>query len=304
MSSSPCPRPSPRSPISTQRWSTASSSAPPPRPSVPWPPTPSTWAPRSGASPLLHTWGQTLVHHPHRHGVVPGGGLSIDGTRWVSCRPGFFLPVRVLSRLFRRLFLEALQDAFDAGTLHFGASLDTLRGRTAFLRHLAPARRAEWVVYAKAPFAGPQQVLDYVGRYTHRVAISHSRRLDMPDGHVRFHYKNYREDAPHQTTMTLPATEFIRRFLLHVLPAGFHRMRYDGLLGNRHRKEHLARCRQLLGTSAPETPAATVPADDRDRYETLTGVSLRTCPRCQDGRMRIIEHLIGARGRLAILDSS
>ncbi len=254
---------------------------------------------------VLHTWGQTLVHHPHLHCVVPGGGLSIDGTRWVSCRPGFFLPVRVLSRLFRRLFLEALQDAFDAGTLHFGASLDTLRGRTAFLRHLAPARRAEWVVYAKAPFAGPQQVLDYVGRYTHRVAISNSRLLDMQDGHVRFHYKDYRAgSAQRPKTMTLAAAEFIRRFLLHVLPAGFHRMRYYGLLGNRHRNEHLARCRQLLGTSAPETPAATVPADDRDRYETLTGVSLRTCPRCQDGRMLIIEHLLGTRGRLAILDSS
>ncbi len=253
---------------------------------------------------VLHTWGQTLVHHPHLHCVVPGGGLSIDGTRWVSCRPGFFLPVRVLSRLFRRLFLEALHEAFDAGILCFDSSLDALRDRTAFLRHLAPARCAEWVVYAKPPFAGPQQVLDYVGRYTHRVAIANNRLLDMQDGQVTFRYKNYRQDHPHQTTMTLAAGEFIRRFLLHVLPAGFHRMRYYGLLGNRHRKEHLARCRQLLGTSAPETPAATVPADYRDRYETLTGVSLRTCPRCQDGRMLIIEHLIGARSRLAILDSS
>ena len=253
---------------------------------------------------VLHTWGQTLSHHPHLHGVVPGGGLSIDGTRWVACRPGFFLPVRVLSRLFRRLFLEALHDAFDAGILRFGSSLDTLRDRAAFAQHLAPARRAEWVVYAKPPFAGPPQVLDYVGRYTHRVAISNNRLLDMQDGQVTFRYKNYRQDHPHQTTMTLAAGEFIRRFLLHVLPAGFHRMRYYGLLGNRHRKEHLARCRQLLGTSAPETPAATVPADYRDRYETLTGVSLRTCPRCQDGRLLIIEHLIGARSRLAILDSS
>ena len=159
-------------------------------------------------------------HHPHLHCVVPGGGLSIDGTRWVSCRPGFFLPVRVLSRLFRRLFLEALHDAFDAGTLRFGASLDTLRDRTAFLRHLAPARRAKWVVYAKPPFAGPQQVLDYVGRYTHRVAISNSRLVDMEDGRVSFRYKNYREAHPDQKIMTLPAGEFIRRFLLHVLPAG------------------------------------------------------------------------------------
>ncbi len=254
---------------------------------------------------VLHTWGQTLVHHPHLHCVVPGGGLSIDGTRWVSCRPGFFLPVRVLSRLFRRLLLTHLEAAFDAGALQFFASLEPLRDRQAFFRHLAPARQADWVVYAKPPFAGPQQVLDYVGRYTHRVAISNQRLLDIDDGHVRFRYKDYRTaSAETPKMMTLPATEFIRRFLLHVLPAGFHRIRYDGLLGNRHRKEHLARCRQLLGTSAPETPAATVPADDRDRYETLTGVSLRTCPRCQAGRMLIIEHLIGARGRLAMLDSS
>ncbi len=254
---------------------------------------------------VLHTWGQTLVHHPHLHGVVPGGGLSTDGTRWVACRPGFFLPVRVLSRLFRRLFLEALHDAFDHGQLHFGGSFQTLADPRVFADHLRPARQTAWVVYAKPPFAGPQQVLNDVGRYTHRVAISNQRLLDIDDGHVRFRDKDYRTaSAETPKMMTLPATEFIRRFLLPVLPAGFHRIRYYGLLGNRHRKEHLARCRQLLGTSAPETPAATVPADDRDRYETLTGVSLRTCPRCQAGRMLIIEHLIGARSRLAILDSS
>ena len=254
---------------------------------------------------VLHTWGQTLVYHPHLHCVVPGGGLSIDGTRWVSCRPGFFLPVRVLSRRFRRLFLEALQDAFDADALRFGPALDTLRNRGAFARHLLPARRAEWVVYAKAPFAGPQQVLDYVGRYTHRVAISNNRLLDMDDGHVRFRYKDYRADsAETPKVMTVPATEFIRRFLQHVLPARFHRIRYYGLLGNRHRKETLARCRQLLGTPAPETPSATGPADYRDRYEALTGFSLRVCPVCHDGHMLVIEHVARAYGGSAIMDSS
>ena len=254
---------------------------------------------------VLHTWGQTLVHHPHVHCVVPGGGLSPDGARWIACRPGFFLSVRVLSRLFRRLFLTQLHAAFDAGALQFFASLESLRDRAAFLQHLAPARRAEWVVYAKPPFAGPQQVLDYVGRYTHRVAISNNRLLDMDDGHVRFRYKDYRADrAETQTMMTLPATEFIRRFLLHVLPPGFHRIRYYGVLGNRHRKEKLARCRQLLGTVAPETPPATVPADYRDRYEALTGISLRICPVCEDGRMRVIEHVVRAYGRSAITDSS
>ncbi len=199
--------------------------------------------------------------------------------------------------------MEALQEAFDAGTLRFGASLDALRDRTAFLRHLAPARGAEWVVYAKPPFAGPQQVLDYVGRYTHRVAISNARLLDMEDGQVRFRYKNYRDDIPNEKTMTLPVGEFIRRFLLHVLPPGFHRMRYYGLLGNRHRKEKLANCRQLLRMPAPETPAATVPADYRDRYEALTGSSLRICPVCRDGHMRVIEHVARA-SAFAFADSS
>ena len=240
-----------------------------------------------------------------RYHSPTGGGLSIDGTRWVSCRPGFFLPVRVLSRLFRRLFLAALHDAFDAGTLRFGASLDTRRNRAAFTQHLAPARRAKWVVYAKPPFAGPQQVLDYVGRYTHRVAISNNRLLDMDHGHVRFRYKDYRADrAETQKTMTLPATEFIRRFLLHVLPARFHRIRYYGLLGNRHRKATLARCRQLLGTAAPETPASTVPADYRDRYEALTGISLRVCPVCYHGQMLVIEHMARVYEGSAIPNSS
>ena len=159
---------------------------------------------------VLHSWGQNLLHHPHLHCVVAGGGLSPDATQWISCRPGFFLPVRVLSRLFRRLFLEHLIKAFDDGKLVFFSSLEPLRSRDAFLHHLAPARAAEWVVYAKRPFAGPEQVLDYVGRYTHRVAISNNRLLDIDTGKVTFRYKDYRHDSQ-QKTMTLDAGEFIRR---------------------------------------------------------------------------------------------
>jgi hypothetical protein len=255
---------------------------------------------------VLHTWGQTLMHHPHLHCVVPGGGLSPDGTRWIACRPGFFLPVRVLSRLFRRLFLTALHDAFEAGHLRFTASLQALADPHGFADHLQPARTAEWVVYAKPPFAGPQQVLDYVGRYTHRVAIANHRLLDMDDGHVRFRYTDYRADrSATPQTMTLAATEFIRRFLLHVLPAGFHRMRHYGLLGNRHRTHNLARCRQLLGTTvAPPIVGETRPPDYRDRYESLTGVSLRACPVCPGGHMMVTECLRRARPYPALPDTS
>ena len=256
---------------------------------------------------VLHTWGQTLVFHPHLHCVVPGGGLSHDGTRWISCRRGFFLPVRVLSRLFRRLFLSYLHDAFDAGQLRFSGALQPLAQPCGFADHLNPARQTEWVVYAKPPFAGPQQVLDYVGRYTHRIAISNQRLVDMDDGHVRFHYNDYRADRPQsQKTMLLAATEFIRRFLFHVLPSGFHRIRYYGLLGNRHRHAKLAQCRQLLNMRCAETigrpPSAS--QDYRDRYEVLTGISLRMCPRCRGGRMLVIEHLIRLRLGPPIIDTS
>jgi Putative transposase/Transposase zinc-binding domain len=254
---------------------------------------------------VLHSWGQTLVHHPHLHCVVPGGGLSIDRSRWVSCRPGFFLPVRVLSRLFRRRFLEDLQDSFDAGQLQFSASLQALSDPKIFADHLEAVRRAEWVVYAKRPFAGPEQVLDYVGRYTHRVAISNHRLIDIDDGHVRFHYKDYRaERADAQKTMTLAAPEFIRHFLLHVLPPGFHRIRYYGFLSNRYRTEKLDRCRQFLGTAPPPAPTHQAPTDYRDRYEALTGISLRACPRCQSGQMRVVEHIVGSRRCPPILDTS
>jgi hypothetical protein len=235
---------------------------------------------------VLHTWGQNLLHHPHLHCVVPGGGLSPDGKRWIPCRRGFFLPVRVLSRLFRRLFLEELEKAFRSGKLRFFASLMPLQGRQAFLRYLAPLRKSAWVVYAKPPFAGPKQVLDYVGRYTHRVAISNNRLLDIEGDKVQFHYKDYRNNAQHRT-MTLAAEEFIRRFLLHVLPNRFHRIRYYGFLGNRYRQQRLAQCRQLLGMEPFDetTHRKAQPKDYRDRYEDLTGSSLRECPVCHQGHM-------------------
>jgi hypothetical protein len=241
---------------------------------------------------VLHTWGQNLVHHPHLHCVVPGGGISPDGQRWISCRPDFFLPVRVLSRLFRRLFLTSLQQAFDSGKLHLSASLERLGDRQAFVDYLAPLKDAEWVVYAKAPFAGPQQVLDYVGRYTHRVAISNHRLLDIEDDRIRFLWKDYR-DNNQQKTMELPVDEFIRRFLLHVLPDAFQRIRYYGFLSNRHRQEKLAQCRRLLAMPVPNpNPAGAEPVSNYcDLYEQLTGRCLRECPVCHEGRMVEVEIL-------------
>ena len=237
---------------------------------------------------ILHTWGQNLLHHPHLHCVVPGGGLSADGERWVSCRPSFFLPVRVLSRLFRRLFLAQLQAAFDAGHLRFFNALESLQAPRAFARHLAPARHAEWVVYAKPPFGGPQHVLEYLGRYTHRVAISNNRLIDFAEGKVSFRWKDYRHES-RQKLMRLDAKEFIRRFLLHVLPAGFQRIRHYGFLANRHRAAKLARCRQLLAEPVPAAELPDVPLDYRDRYQLLTGKSLRDCPKCGHGHMVCIE---------------
>ena len=256
---------------------------------------------------VLHTWGQTLVHHPHLHCVVPGGGLSPDGERWIACRPGFFLPVRVLSRFFRRRFLQLLEQVFDRGELQFFSALEGLRQREAFHHYLEPLRQKEWVVYAKAPFAGPEQVLDYVGRYTHRVAISNNRLLHLEDGQVSFRWKDYREgDA--QKTMTLTAEEFIRRFLLHVLPPGFQRIRYYGFLGNRYREEKLEQCRSLLqvNSTTPQSANTEAPADYRERYEALTGVSLQSCPVCRRGRMVITGQLSPCRTQepTLILDTS
>ena len=238
---------------------------------------------------VLHTWGQTLLFHPHLHCVVPGGGISPDRKHWIACRPGFFLPVRVLSRLFRRLFLEHLQATFDQGKLQFFSSLERLRDPQTFTQYLAPLRQAEWVVYAKPPFGGPAQVLNYLGRYTHRVAISNNRLLGIDHGRVSFRWKDYRHHD-RQKTMTLEAEEFIRRFLLHVLPDGFQRIRHYGFLGHRYRQAKLALCRQLLGmgltlsgVGQPEDKP-----DYHDLYEKLAGKSLRECPVCHGGHMVVI----------------
>ena len=233
---------------------------------------------------VLHSWGQNLLFHPHLHCVIPGGGIGPDGQRWIACRPRFFLPVRVLSCLFRRLFLDHLQDAFDQGQLQFFSSLERLRDRNAFLQYLAPLRRIKWVVYAKPPFGGPEQVLNYLGRYTHRVAISNNRLLDIDNGKVTFCWKDYR-DHDRQKIMTLDADEFIRRFLLHVLPDGFQRIRHYGFLCHRYRQGKLALCRQLLGVPSTGIVPPKAQPDYRDLYEKLTGRSLRDCPVCHTGHM-------------------
>ena len=253
---------------------------------------------------VLHTWGQNLLHHPHLHCLVPGGGISPDGSRWIACRLGFFLSVRVLSRLFRRLFLHYLEKAFVAGQLNFFSTLQPLQERSAFLRHLARVRMVEWVVYAKPPFAGPQQVLGYIGRYTHRIAISNNRLVSIDEGNVRFRWKDYRHGDRHGT-MTLTADEFIRRFLIHVLPNGFQRIRYYGFLCNRQRESKLACCRDLLGMPQSEPAQAPCPADDyRDLYETLTGTSLKLCPVCGHGHMLVIEVLPRTNNRRCVCDTS
>jgi transcription elongation factor Elf1 len=202
---------------------------------------------RIGATLVLHTWGSALTHHPHVHGIVPGGGLSFDGERWIACKPGFFLPVRVLSRLFRRRFLEELELAHRTGQLQFFGEHVPLTDATVFAEWLAPLRNCEWVVYAKRPFAGPAAVLAYLSRYTHRVAIANSRLVSLDQRGVTFNWKDYRaKGATHYKTMTLSPDEFMRRFLLHVLPSGFHRIRHYGLIANGGRSENLAKARELL----------------------------------------------------------
>jgi hypothetical protein len=220
-----------------------------------------------GATLVLHTWGSALTHHPHVHGIVPGGGLSPDAERWVACRPGFFLPVRVLSRLFRRRFLEELAKAHHAGQLHFfGEDAALTEAAARFSDWLAPLRTQEWVVYAKRPFAGPAAVLAYLSRYTHRVAISNQRLVALDERGVSFRWKDYRaKGKTRYKTMTLSAQEFMRRFLLHVLPSGFHRIRHYGLIANAGRRNNLARARELLQVvpeaaepQPPDEPAAIV----------------------------------------------
>ena len=232
---------------------------------------------------ILHTWGQNLLHHPHVHFVVPGGGLTPDH-QWVCCRPGFFLPVRVLSRLFRRLFLEALREAFHDGKLQFFGEIASLRDRACFAEYLEPLNKTEWVVYAKPPFGGPQRVLEYLGRYTHRVALSNQRILDVRDGQVTFQWKDYRGKATQKSRiMTLTAEEFIRRFLIHTLPPGFQRIRYFGFLANRFRKEKLELCRNLL--TSPIAALLPDPTQCRQLNDALHGQSFPRCPQCHTGML-------------------
>jgi len=244
---------------------------------------------------ILHTWGQNLLHHPHLHCVVPGGGLSPGYERWIACRPGFFLPVKVLSRLFRRLFLRSLRKAFEAGLLQFFGDLEALRQRPAFTRYLRPLEEREWVVYAKPPFGGAQQALRYLGRYTHRVAISNERLLALTGQEVRFEWKDYRH--PHKQksrVMTVSTDEFIRRFLLHTLQPGFQRIRHFGFLANCHRKEKLALCRQFLAVPAllPAPPVC------RERLQpSSTAESLAVCRQCGIGVMRRVQILPAPGGR-------
>jgi hypothetical protein len=229
-----------------------------------------------GATLVLHTWGSALTHHPHVHGIVPGGGLSPDGERWVACKPGFFLPVRVLSRLFRRRFLEELGKAHRTGQLQFFGEYAELADAAVFTDWLAPLRECEWVVYAKRPFAGPAAVLAYLSRYTHRVAISNRRLLALDERGVTFRWKDYRAKGhTRNKTMTLDSDEFMRRFLLHVLPSGFHRIRHYGLFANAERKENLAKARELLHIAA-EADAAPSRADAPAQSVQPTFV----CPDC------------------------
>ena len=237
---------------------------------------------RVGFFSILHTWGQNLLFHPHVHCVVTGGGLSPEN-EWVASRPNFFLSVRVLSRLFRRLFLEALESAYGKGDLEFHGQLAHLRDKESFQKHLAPARQTEWVVYAKPPFGGAEQVIEYLGRYTHRVALSNRRLLAFEQEQVTFQYKDYNSNDPQRSRqMTLSADEFMRRFLLHVIPAGFQRIRHYGLLANRYRVENLARCRELLvGLRSDLLPTTA-------QIATLLALMVEPaarCPQCKVGIM-------------------
>lgn len=239
---------------------------------------------RIGFLAILHTWNQTLLHHPHLHCIVPGGGPAPDRSRWISCRPGFFLPVRVLSRLFRAKFLGYLQQAFDQGELRFFSALQPLSDPKAFARFLNAHRACEWVVYAKPPFGGPAQVLDYLGRYTHRVAVANHRLVAFQDGKVTFQWRDRRHHHRPQT-MTLDAHEFIRRFLLHILPHQFAKIRYLGFLANRHRHDRISHCRELLHAPPPQTDTQLL--DWKSRHQALTGESLDICPACHKGRMHL-----------------
>jgi hypothetical protein len=244
---------------------------------------------RIAITSVLHTWGSAMTHHPHVHMIVPGGGLALDGERWIACKPNFFLPVLVLSKLFRRLMLERLAAAHDAGKLTFFGKHTQLADPKAFAKFLKPLKTTRWFVYAKRPFAGPKAVLGYLSRYTHRVAISNRRLIAADAKSVTFKVKDYRIEGPGRyTTMTLATAEFIRRFLIHVLPKGLHRIRHYGLLANTGRAENLARMRELLAVAAPAPEAEDKTAGDQASPDAL----IQPCP-CCGGRMFIIETFDG-----------
>ena len=233
-----------------------------------------------GFTLVLHTWGSAMTHHPHVHGIVTGGGLSIDGEQWIRCKPGFFLPVRVLSRLYRRLFLEKLGQAYQSGKLQFFGEQQALKEETCFMNWITSLRQIDWVVYAKRPFAGPAAVLAYLSRYTHRVAIANSRLLAMDENGITFRWKDYRcRKAKRYKTMTLAADEFIRRFLIHVLPGGFHRIRHYGLSANTNRKDNLACARKLLQVKENES-LDLEETTDKQQAEEQQPVATYVCPEC------------------------
>jgi hypothetical protein len=238
-----------------------------------------------GFTCILHTWDQTLLDHFHLHCLIPGGALSFDGKRWICAPENFLFPVKALSKVFRGKFIDLLKQAYAKGELIFPGATRHLARRKGFSRLIEQLWEKDWVVYSKRPFAGPQEVLDYLGRYTHRVAISNNRIIDVDNGQVTFTYKD-RKDNGSRKLMTLPAQEFIRRFLLHVLPEGFMRIRHFGFLANRSKKHDLTVCRQLLGLS-PELPKP-APKTSRELMSELTGIDPTRCPQCTRGTMIII----------------
>jgi hypothetical protein len=237
-----------------------------------------------GVIGILHTWGQNLMDHPHIHCIVTGGGLSSDGSQWVSCRKGFFIHVRVMSALFSRKFLDLLKNSFESGDLVFPGSISHLKQPRAFKSFKSLLYHKKWVVYCKPPFDGPKGVLQYLGRYTHRIAISNKRILAIRDGTVSFLWRDY-ADNNHQKTMTLKADEFIRRFMLHVLPSRYVRIRHFGLLANRNRKNNISLCREFLGTGKTVTKEKIRQETWQEQLLRICGIDVTTCPICQKGRM-------------------
>jgi hypothetical protein len=246
---------------------------------------------RTGFIGILHTWGQNLMDHPHIHCVVPGGGLSHDGSRWVSCRKGFFIPVRVMSLLFRGKFLDYLKDSFESGDLIFPGGICHLRDPHVFEVFRGQFYHKKWVVYCKPPFDGAEGVFKYLGRYTHKIAISNNRIIEVHNGNVSFRWRDY-ADGDKQKTMTVKADEFIRRFLLHVLPNRYVRIRHFGLLANRSRKENIALCRELIGSCKTVTKEKEKPESWQDQLLRICGIDVTICPVCKKGTILMVELLI------------